>query len=239
MGVPKTFRGTYGDLTEDNRANISINEAGDKVFVTWIDTRNGGVDNIEPDVFARGFDLLTNKITHNINNNDDCDNVTFLSDITGEAYFMCASHYVFTEGNDCIIPMVTELLSDPADPAQPVTFKYISDFAYTAPDDYTISTGNGGFPVGIDKKDQNLASVAVYPNPVRDNAKLSVNLVQAGNVSVEVSNTVGQVVISQNFGKMNAGTSQVTLDASSLNAGIYFCSVIVNGGKYTTKMIVE
>jgi hypothetical protein len=240
MGIPQTFRGTFADLYEDNRVNIASNEAGDKVFLTWLDTQIPGVtDNINPDVFARGFDLVTNMITHNNSLADDCDNVTFLSDITQQAWFETTSHYVFTDGNDCIIPIVTEYLSDPLDLTQPVTFKYISDFAYTAPDDYTISTGNPGFPVGIDNKVQNQATVAVFPNPARENATLSMNLVQSCNVTVEVSNTVGQVVMTRDLGKKDAGIHRITLDAASLKAGVYFCSAIVNGQKYTAKFIVQ
>jgi hypothetical protein len=241
MGIPQTFRGLWtSPLYEDNRVNIAVTEAGDKVFLTWLDTQVPGVtDNLNPDVFARGFDLVTNMITHNNNEADDCDNVTFLSDITQEAWFECTSHYVFTDGNDCIIPIVTEYLSDPANLEAPVTFKYISDFSYTAPEDYTISTGNPAFPVGIDKKSRNLASVSVFPNPAREMINMSVNLVQAGNVTVEVSNTLGQVVLTQELGKKDAGTHRFTLDAGTLKAGVYFCSAIVNGQKYTSKLIVE
>ncbi len=240
MGIPQTFRGTYGELTEDNRINIASNEAGDKVFVTWNDTQiPGTTDNINPDVFARGFDLVTNMITHNNSLEDDCDNVTFLSDITQEAWFEITSHYVFTSGADCIIPIVTELLSDPLDPAQPVTFKYISDFAYTAPDDYTIPTGNSGFPVGVDQKTATQTSVSVFPNPAKEAATLSVTLSQAANVTIEVSNTVGQVVMTRNMGKMDAGSHRINLDASNFVSGIYFCSAIVNGQRSIAKLVVE
>lgn len=240
MGIPQTFRGTFGDLTEDNRINIAINEAGDKVFVTWLDTQiPGATENVSPDVFARGFDLVTNMITHNNALEDDADNVTFLSDITQEAWFECTSHYVFTDGADCIIPIVTEYLSDPLDPAQPVTFKYISDFAYTAPDDYTIATGNPTFPVAIDTKGMNKASVSVFPNPAKDKATLSATLSQPATLNFEVMNTLGQTVFSQDLGRKDAGTYSVAIDASALKAGVYFFSASVNGQKSTSKFIVE
>jgi len=242
MGIAQTFRGYYSSdqvIYEDNRVNVAITEAGDKVFLTWLDTQTGGTDNVEPDVYARGFDLVTNMITHNHSGDDDCDNVTFLSDVTMQAWFETTSYNVFTDGNKCIIPIVTELLSDPTDLTQPVTFKYVTDFSYTAPDDYTISTGNPGFPVGIKKNNPNVASVAIFPNPVRDQATISLGLAQGGNVSVEVSNTVGQIVLTRNLGMVNAGSHRFTLDAANLKAGVYFCSVIVNGARYSTKLVVE
>jgi hypothetical protein len=236
MGTISAFRGTYGTITEDNRTNIAVTEAGDKVFVTWLDTQSGGVDNINPDVFARGFDLVLNKITSK--NGNAGDNVTFLSDIYQQAYFECTSHYVFTDGSDVIVPICTELLSVPTDETQPVTFKYIPDFKYS-PSDYTIDTGNDPFPVGVDNKKNDIASFTVVPNPVKDLARLSVNLSQSGNVSILVSNITGQTVLSLNKGQMDRGQHDFTLDATTLHTGVYFCTLIVDGQKITSKLIVE
>ena len=81
--------------------------------------------------------------------------------------------------------------------------------------------------------------MTVYPNPVKDIAKVSVNLKQSANVSVELTNLVGQQVMSLNKGNMSAGSQQFTIDASSLTSGVYFITVKVNGEKYTQKLIVE
>jgi hypothetical protein len=237
MGYPWTFRGTFGGLTEDNRVNIAINEPGDHVFVTWNDTQVAGIDdNSSPDVFARGFNLLENKIT-NYNGMDLNTNVTFLSDVTQQSYFECTSHYVFTKPNGGhIIPIVIELL-DNLDPTLPVTFKYISDFSYD-PGDYTISVENPPFPVGVNEKKENV-SVQVYPNPVRDMATLSVNLKQAGNLTLELTNMLGQTVVSVNKGNVSAGAQTYTVDASQLKAGVYFLTVKLNDQKTTSKIVVE
>ena len=88
MGHPATFRGYFPDdtYTEDNRVNATINPAGDRVIITWLDTQVPGVtDNNNPDVFARGFDLMQNALT------EEPANVTFLSDVTQQSYFMAAS----------------------------------------------------------------------------------------------------------------------------------------------------
>jgi hypothetical protein len=237
MGYPWTFRGTFGTLTEDNRVNIAINEPGDHVFVTWNDTQVSGIDdNTSPDVFARGFNLLENKIT-NYNGQDMNTNVTFLSDITQQAYFECTSHYVFTKPNGGhIIPIVTELLQN-LDPTLSVTFKYISDFSYD-PGDYTIEVNNPPFPTGVNEKTESV-SVQVYPNPVKDIATLSVNLKQAGNLTIELTNLVGQKVMSVNKGNVTAGSQTFTVDASQLKAGVYFYTVKLNDQKTTGKIVVE
>lgn len=238
LGKQWTFKGSFGDLDEYNRLNGTLNPAGDKVLVTWIDTQIPTVtDNINPDVFARGYDLVANKITEDKNGNDLPINVTFLSDVTQQAYFMAASYWSFTDGDKCYIPIVTELLSDPTDPAQPVTFKYIPDF-YFEPGDFTIPV-ECDVPIGVQKKNHTDASVAVYPNPVKDIATLRITLKQQSDLSISVSNLVGQTILNASYGPATAGVHEYNLDASMLQAGIYFCTVEVNGQKYTKKMIVE
>jgi len=240
MGTLKTFRGTFGTLTEDNRTNIAVTESGEYVFVTWNDTHVEGVTtNNQPDVFARGFNLLENKITENDLGEDNSDNVTYLSDVFQQAYFEATSHYVFSKpGGGHYLPIVTELLSNPNDAAQPVTFKYVSDFAYL-PSDYTIPSPNPPFPVGIGENKKTSLTAQIYPNPVHGLATLTVNLNQGGNLNVEITNMVGQKVMSFNKGSVNAGTQQFTIDASQLPAGVYFYTLKLEDQKSTGKMVVE
>jgi len=240
VGSLKTFRGTFGTSTEDNRTNISINEPGDHVFVTWLDTHVEGVTtNNQPDVFARGFNLLENKITENDLGENNSNNVTYLSDVFQQAYFHCASYYVFTrDDGGHNIPIVTELLSNPNDDTQPVDFKYIPDFYYL-PSDYTIAVDNPPFPVGIGENKKESVSAQVYPNPVHGIATLTVNLNQGGNLTIEITNMVGQRVMSLNKGSVNAGSHQFNVDASQLQAGVYFYTIKLNDQKVSSKMVVE
>ena len=230
-----TYDATGLTVASDNRVYISSTKTGDKMFITYNDTRiQDVVDNQNPDVYARGFDLISNMITSDAGANQP-NNVTFLSDIMQEAYMQCASPYVFTDNAKYTIPICTQWWLDPTLGG---TFKYIPDFSYVD-GDFTIPVINPPFPVGIDQKNNELASVTVYPNPVKDIAKVSVNLKQSAKVSVEVTNLVGQQVMSLNKGNMSAGSQQFSVDASSLTAGVYFITVKVNGQKFTQKLIVE
>ena len=240
MGSLATFDGSFGtDYTEYNRIQIASNIAGDYVFLTWLDTHVEGVTtNNEPDVFARGFNLLENKITSN-DGEDNSDNVTYLSDVYQQAYFQCTSHYVFIKaGGGHIIPIVTELLTN-VNADEPVTFKYISDFSYL-PEDYTISVSNPPFPVGINdnKTDQTLTG-QIFPNPLRGMGTMTVNLKQSGNLVIEITNMVGQKVMSVDKGYVNSGSQQFTIDASGLQAGVYFYTIKLDDQKYTNKMVVK
>ena len=234
LGSVKTFRGTWGTYSCDNRVYMSRNKAGDKLFVTWNDTHVDGENNNQnPDVFARGFDLITNKLTTPDAGSDNT-NVTFLSDITQEAYFQCASPIVFTDNNKYTIPICTQWSTDIS--AADAKFYYISDFSFL-PTDFTVTNPNPG--IGMSEKANDLASVSLYPNPVKDMAKVNVVLSKSANVTLDVTNVVGKVVMSMDKGNMSAGSQQFTIDARNLTNGIYFVTVNVNGQKYTQKMIVE
>ncbi|MDP1623139.1 MAG: T9SS type A sorting domain-containing protein [Bacteroidales bacterium] len=235
LGSVKTFRGTFGDISADNRCYISRNTAGDKMFVTWNDTHvEGEVNNQNPDIWARGFDLIENKITSD-NGADKPNNVTFLCDITQEAYWQSASPIVFTDNNKFTIPICVQWF---ADPAADVQFKYIPDFSYVQ-GDFTIPVLNPGFPVGLDQAKTDLVAISIYPNPVKDFAKITLNLKQNSNVNVDITNLFGKQIMSLDNGIMNAGSQTFSINAANLASGIYFIAVSVNGEKYTRKMIVE
>jgi len=239
LGYNWAFQGSFGDLDEYNRVNAAVNYAGDKVFFTWLDTQVPGVTaNINPDVFARGFDLKLNALT-SVNGEDQPTNVTFLSDVTQQAFFEATSYYTFSIGEFEYIPIVTELLSDPNDPAAPVTFKYIPDFSYQD-GDYTIMTPNCPipFPIGVNHKKADL-KISIFPNPVTEIAVMKVNMTQGGNVQISLTNMLGQTVMNVDKGFVAAGNQQFTLDANQLNAGVYFATIQIDGEKYTHKVIVE
>jgi hypothetical protein len=245
MGYPTTFRGTFigsgGNTSEDNRTCIGTNWDGDKVFITWNDTQVPGVtDNSQCDVFARGFDLVANKITKSTTGNCEPNNVTFLSDITQQATFQCMSPWAFTGTNKWYLPICTELPRTSNDLTGPVDFKYIADFAYSQ-SDFTcdVFSENNTFPVSVDKKKANYVEMSIYPNPFKGMTTVSVTLPKASNVTISITNIVGQKIINLDKGFVQSGKQLFTVDGSSLTSGVYFCTVTVDGKAFSQKMIVQ
>jgi hypothetical protein len=143
LGRPVSFRGNFGDLTEDNRIQIARNHIGTKMFVSWLDTDTTvSAENNAPDIWARGVDIFNYKLTANHNGQDLPDNVTFGSEATFSAYFFAMGNEVFSDGDSYNIPYTYENMT-PTDPAQPVQFKYIQDFIYNE-SDFTIPFGGTG-----------------------------------------------------------------------------------------------
>lgn len=249
MGYPKTFRGAFtlsgSTVYEDNRTCIASNKAGDKMFVTWNDTQIPGItDNRYCDVFARGFDLIQNKITQNHSGNCNSDNVTFISDITQQATFQCTSPFVFSNypsTGKWTIPIVTEYLTVPGDLSEPVDFKYISDFSYSQ-DDFTcpVFKENPIFPIGIDEEEHSMnVDLAIFPNPSNGMITATVILPHSTSLMLTVTNLMGQHLLTMDKINGDAGNNQFTIDCRNLKPGVYFLTLNVTGTAVTRKLVIQ
>jgi hypothetical protein len=78
-----------------------------------------------------------------------------------------------------------------------------------------------------------------YPNPFRESASIRVNLEKPSSVSVKIMNVTGQSVETTDRGILPAGTNTLAIDGRGLTPGLYFYTVMVNGGAYSGKMIVR
>jgi hypothetical protein len=249
----ETYTGDFLDpspggspLTEYNRIQVSATTDGTKMFFTWMDTRIPDVTtNTSPDIYAKGFDLMTNKVTHDTSSTSYYGetNVTTYSEAMWQAYFLSSSRYVIDEGSEgsmtYTIPMVYADM-DPQDVLQPVLFKYIQDFSY-ADGDFTDTTGNAPIYTGINEHHISaITNVSQnYPNPFNRTSTVVVTLKTNSNLSLIVTNMIGQKVMQMDKGQVNAGSYTFTIDAGNLPNGVYFYSVMAGKDKTTNKMIVE
>lgn len=220
-----TFRGTWGDVSEDNRSQVTTTYDGTMMFFSWLDTDFEGVeDNNQPDIYCAGWNVITNMYTPVMN-------VTELSDAWLQAYMGTASYYALTpEAGSYIVPFVYQEM-DPADPGLPVQYKYIPDFTLTDDMFTIISTKEVETMAGTVSQN--------YPNPFNGRSEVVVNLTKNANVSLEVFNMVGQKVYEIPAASMAQGSHTLTINAKDLKAGIYTYSVNINGERVTRKMIVE
>lgn len=93
---------------------------------------------------------------------------------------------------------------------------YLSDGLITVPADFTFS---------------------VYPNPSTDFANVEFTLTTTSNVQVEVVNTLGQIVYSNNLGDVT-GTNKVQINTSDFETGLYMVNIIVDGTLTTERLSV-
>lgn len=221
------FRGDFGGISEDNRAQAGVTMDGTKVFFSWLDTdtlifgsANG---NFNPDIHVIGFDPVSGNLTSPMN-------VTQGTIGDGAAMMGTMSHYVFGSATTGTyeVPLVYQDF-DPTNPVSPTTYYYISDVIFTDAD--FVSTND------IEKS--NIAVSQNYPNPFSTTTNIDVTLDNSANVSINVFNMMGQQVYAQDYGKLPAGQNQITINGSDLNTGMYFFTVTAGNSQVTKKMTIK
>ena len=97
-------------------------------------------------------------------------------------------------------------------------------------------------PVGIEERINGTEEIVVsqnFPNPVSTFTTFRVELEEAAQLSMELSNITGQVVMTQNKGLVNTGLHEFMIDASELGAGTYFYTVTAGDSRVTKRMLVR
>ncbi|MCF8367676.1 MAG: T9SS type A sorting domain-containing protein [Bacteroidales bacterium] len=97
------------------------------------------------------------------------------------------------------------------------------------------------FPVGITEKPtiRDIDVAQNQPNPFSGTSSVYVNLLKAANLSMDVTNMMGQVVYTVDAGRATAGLNKMDIDGSQLSSGVYFYTVKAGESVVTKKMIVE
>lgn len=121
---------------------------------------------------------------------------------------------------------------------------YIPEWAYTGPYGFEnhliqmLFTADAGF-VGVEEvKNNDLTVSQNRPNPFNGTTTIDYNLDKGANVSVTVYNVAGAQVMTLNQGNMTTGAHSINIDASNLQAGVYYYTLTANNNSVTKKMIV-
>ena len=96
------------------------------------------------------------------------------------------------------------------------------------------------FPVTVEdcsSIDEVLVNMSVYPNPTEGLVVLSLNLETESNVSLALSNSIGQSVYNENLGKFTK--LDKSFDWSMLPKGIYTISFNINNQKAFEKIVLQ
>ncbi len=83
-----------------------------------------------------------------------------------------------------------------------------------------------------------LNSLSVFPNPANDKFSVALDMAQSENVSMDVLDITGKVILSKDLGTLGIGQNLQMLDVSGLEAGIYLVNITVGTNQATTKLSV-
>lgn len=94
--------------------------------------------------------------------------------------------------------------------------------------------------VGITNVNNAVTIGNAYPNPANSKVTIPVQVKENGNVTVTVTNAVGQVMANRNLGNVTAGFSNnVTINTANFANGVYIYTVEVNGKRSTGRFAVS
>jgi hypothetical protein len=105
-----------------------------------------------------------------------------------------------------------------------------------------VSPDKNDIGVGTNNKKENHLAFSVsknYPNPFSGKTVVNVYLQKPGDLSLDVTNVMGQKVMTMPKGFSPAGSSQFEIDGSGLSTGVYFYTIRLGNQSITNKMIVN
>lgn len=94
-------------------------------------------------------------------------------------------------------------------------------------------------PVGIASLSGLVSAFSVYPNPAAEDATVSLTLERNAEVSISLSNALGQVMYIQTPGMQHTGVHHYTLPLQAMSAGIYFVTLDVDGQREVRRLIIQ
>lgn len=94
------------------------------------------------------------------------------------------------------------------------------------------------YPLAIDSHDNNDIRINLYPNPASDRIQVSFTLQNTGSVTIRIQDIAGKELISKTLPNQ-CGNTQVSLDVSNLEAGMYLCTVLADGKKQSQKLVIR
>jgi hypothetical protein len=118
---------------------------------------------------------------------------------------------------------------------------YVPAVAYTAPFamefpyiDFKVTCAT--CPTTVVDPVTNILKVEAYPNPANTHVVIPVTLTNSANVSVSLSNTLGQVLAIKDLGKVTSAKANFT--TANLANGVYFYTVEAGGERSTGRIVV-
>jgi hypothetical protein len=92
---------------------------------------------------------------------------------------------------------------------------------------------------GIDAPDAGIQQFSVFPNPLQDNSVVSFSLDNAQDVTLQLFDMSGRLVVDMYNGSLNAGQHQFPVQtAEKLSSGMYFVRLTTAEGRMVTQKLI-
>lgn len=214
---------TGNAFATDARIQMSHTTDRSKLFFAWVDSDPLALagENALPDLKAVGFDLVTGFKTP----------VTQFT-TSQDFYFHYVSNVTLVSGNTYSIGVTNSIDRNGFHDVITTFDHYFYEGCKFNTSDFTVQF------VGVNEQAANFGSLNIYPNPAKDQINLNVNMVSGENVSFQITNSLGQVVLVENRSLVN-GNNNVQLNTSKLTSGVYFVTIASETSKVTSKIVIQ
>jgi len=116
-------------------------------------------------------------------------------------------------------------------------------FDLTAPQDvrlgFVAAIDVAEIITGIDEKPTPSVGLIAYPNPMTDGGTVQFSLNSTENVTLELTNAMGQKVSTLVAGLYGSGQHIVSIDRKQLESGIYFCTISTSQTQETIRLVLR
>lgn len=89
--------------------------------------------------------------------------------------------------------------------------------------------------IGIKELPSQISGIAVYPNPTSNVTNVHFDLLNASEVSYEVRDLSGKVILNNKLGTLNSGKNSFSFNVSNFDSGLYFVTINSNNTIQTKK----
>ena len=261
LAHPETMMGSIGspgvdEINEYLRPFASRIWDGSKLFFGWFDTDTaywGIYYNDQPDLHLIGYDVDANLWTSDLSNLlavNAGENISAGSAAGGICRLGDGSYYSIDSAGIYKVPVT--YLVQPSINFPDVDCYYIDCAAPSGPFSFSghplAVPVNHASPLCVDGDGVVLSTMELgsdlivssnYPNPFTGKTSVDVTLSKAYDVSIEISNVVGQKLSITDYHNLHSGLNTLTIDAASLSNGIYFFTVKAGSNIVTKKMTIN
>jgi hypothetical protein len=226
------------NIAYDARCQISRTTDGKNLIYSWADSDSSSVTShisTLPDIYMKGYDVTTNKMTCKKNMTSGKAGVNYL------AYFFYASPIIAKPTASTFqIPTSFTKSDDGSNNGDLAISQYYIDDNMFSASEFTVTPNGPGCNstgIGFNELHSSISSLNFYPSPASTNATIDVVLHDNAKMEIVILNSVGQTVYSTSVAGV-AGGNKVDVNLSNLNSGLYFYQVKVANSKSVTKKFV-
>ena len=112
---------------------------------------------------------------------------------------------------------------------------YTMGTAFTTQDSKLWKTAN---VTGLKDVSSAISGISLFPNPAKNNAVITIDLVQNETISINVVDVMGRQVHNESMNEIQAGTHTINLNTENWANGVYNVNISTANGTTSRKLVV-